>query len=119
MNFESEISIVDGLILSIVSMLIIFLILIIISFIVEGFRLVFHKKEDTDKPIKEHFNKEESFALNKDQKLAAVIMTAIEAFSEETLSNDEKLAIQAAEIKTKEIKLLDQLNIKRIEKRKR
>lgn len=116
MNLEGNFSIIDGLMISIVSILIIFAILIVISFIIEGFKLIFHEKEAKSEPVEEKSDTDEINIVSNEDELIAVISAAIQSYNEETLDSGDKLAIMAAEIRAKQTKAINQLDIKRIKK---
>lgn len=116
MNLEGDFSIIDGLTISIVSMLIIFAILIVISFMIDGFKLIFHEKEVKSEPVEKKSNTAEIGITSNEEELIAVISAAIQSYNEEQLDPENKLAIMAAEIRAKQIKAIDQLDIKRIKK---
>lgn len=116
MNLGDNFSIVDGLMISIVSMLIIFAILVVISFMIEGFKLIFHEKEIGREHIEVTSNEDEATLINNENELIAVISAAIKVYNEDQLTTDEKLAVMAAEIRAKQTKTIDHLNIKRIKK---
>jgi|SRR5699024_5720134 len=116
MNLGDNFSIVDGLMISIVSMLIIFAILVVISFMIEGFKLIFHEEEVKKEAVENTSARDESTLINNQNELIAVMSAAIQIYNDEQWNNDDKLAITAAEIRAKQTKTIDHLNIKRIKK---
>jgi len=118
MNFEESFSIIDGLIISVVSILIVFFILIIISFSIEGFKLIFYKKEVERETMKDTFNIDETTSTNNEEDLIAVITATIQSYNEEQMNTEDKLAIMAAEIQSKTTKTINHLDVKRIKKLK-
>lgn len=116
MNLEGSVSIVDGLMITFFSMLIVFITLIIIAFLLEGFKFFFQKETPTEKKTKQPAQQGKPSAKEEENELLAVIAAALENYQGEAISHEDQLAEMAAAIEGREVKTIDRLNIKRITK---
>ncbi len=108
-------TLLDGLMFSIVSMLLIFVILGVIALLLEGFKWL--SREEEVEPAESGGPAERNFLKEDENELLAVITAAIATYeNEQEVDIDEKLARLAHEIRAKQVKPIDLLEVKRIQK---
>src|SRR5699024_5574489 len=114
MDVQNGVSIVQALIITLLCMGIVFFLLIVINYIINGFEWLFRENdflgEDTRK--REGARKQPEPVNNKEKELIAVFAAAIQAFNKESTTNEDKLAAMASALEIKASKDMKALNIK-------